>query len=301
MDNEKARAMVLASFIGDALALGPHWIYDPNEIVKRFGRIDGYTDPPPGGYHSGKKAGDFTHYGDQTLVLLRSVSERKRFDLKDFSQKWREMFKNYKGYIDQATAMTIQNFERGMPPEQSGSISNDLAGASRISPVLYIYKDNIEALLSASRAQTAMTHGASITIESAVFFSRLGFQVLHGIEPVNGIKALIQDTALSSELRFLAEKGLNSIEQETLSTILGFGQSCHADEAFPCVVHLIAKYSQDLREALIQSTMAGGDSAGRNMLVGMILGAYLGIKAIPDNWIRELSAIDEINRYLDSI
>ena len=299
MDKDKAQAMVFASFIGDALALGPHWIYDPNEIVARFGRITGYTNPPEGGYHSGKKAGEFTHYGDQTLVLLRSVSEKQGFDLQDFSTKWQELFKNYRGYTDQATAMTLENFRKGKPPEQSGSTSDDLAGASRISPLVYIYRDDIEALLRVSRVQTAMTHAAPITIQAAIFFSTLAYHVLHGENPGRAIEDLIGDTSISSEIRSLADKGLHSTHEDTIAAMMRFGQSCHGPEAFPCVIHVLGKYTEDLPEALIQSTMAGGDSAGRNMLIGMILGAYLGMDSIPKAWVAELAAGPEISGYLE--
>ncbi len=301
MDKNKAQAMVFASFIGDALALGPHWIYDPDEIVIRFGRITGYTDPPKGGYHSGKKAGEFTHYGDQALVLLRSVSEKRGFDLQDFSIQWQEMFKNYGGYIDQATAMTLENFRKGNSPEQSGSISDDLAGASRISPLVYIYRDDIETLLRASRAQTAMTHSAPITIEAAAFFSTLAYHVLHGKDPRVAIEDLIKDTSIFSEITLLADKGLRSADEDTIAAIMRFGQSCHASEAFPCVIHVLGKYTEDLPEALIQSTMAGGDSAGRNMLIGMILGAYLGMESIPTQWLTELVAAEETQSLLNRI
>ncbi|RLB33782.1 MAG: ADP-ribosylglycohydrolase family protein, partial [Deltaproteobacteria bacterium] len=37
-DND--RAMVLASFVADSLALGAHWIYDTALIEKQFGRVD---------------------------------------------------------------------------------------------------------------------------------------------------------------------------------------------------------------------------------------------------------------------
>ena len=55
---DNAKAMVLASFIGDALALGVHWIYEQSLIASAHGRLTGLTDPPPGSYHPGKTAGE---------------------------------------------------------------------------------------------------------------------------------------------------------------------------------------------------------------------------------------------------
>jgi len=301
MEEEKARAMVFASFIGDALALGPHWIYDPKEILRRFGRISAYTDPPVGGYHHGKKAGVLTHYGDQTLVLLRSVAEKGRFDIQHFAVKWREMFNGYKGYIDQASALTLQNFSLGKTPEEAGSPSDDLAGASRIAPLVYLYRNDLDKLLWACRAQTAMTHASSITIEAAAFFAKLAFQVLRGKHPTEAIEELAQDPTLPSEVRLLTKKALNRKDTDATSAIIALGQSCHTEEAFPCVIYLLTKYPESLSEALIQGTMAGGDSAGRNMLVGMIVGAHLGVSAIPNNWLTGLIAANEIKSLLDSI
>jgi len=48
----------------------------------------------------GKSKGDFTHYGDQTFVLLESVGQTKGFELQDFATRWKRLFEDYKGYFD---------------------------------------------------------------------------------------------------------------------------------------------------------------------------------------------------------
>lgn len=76
----KANAMVLASLAADSLALGVHWIYNTNVIDKKFGRVQNYLKPVRPTYHPTKARGEFTHYGDQTMILLESVSKRSGFD-----------------------------------------------------------------------------------------------------------------------------------------------------------------------------------------------------------------------------
>ncbi len=36
MMKDKLRAMVMGAFVGDALALGAHWVYNTNVIDKKF-------------------------------------------------------------------------------------------------------------------------------------------------------------------------------------------------------------------------------------------------------------------------
>jgi hypothetical protein len=48
----------MGAFIGDALALGPHWYYDLDELHRDYGEwISDYTDPKPGRYHAGRRSG----------------------------------------------------------------------------------------------------------------------------------------------------------------------------------------------------------------------------------------------------
>ena len=55
---DKGKAMVMASFLADSLALGAHWIYDTEEISKNFGRVDTLLNPVSDSYHSAKEKGE---------------------------------------------------------------------------------------------------------------------------------------------------------------------------------------------------------------------------------------------------
>jgi ADP-ribosylglycohydrolase len=298
---ERAKAMVMASFLGDSLALGAHWIYDTESISRIFGRVDSLLKPGPNSYHAKKERGDFTHYGDQTLVLLESLAEKNGFDLNDFSARWQRLFDGYTGYIDQATRQTRSNYGAGKGAEEAGSSSDDLAGASRMAPLVYCYREDLDQLLEAAMVQTKMTHNNPATVESAEFFSRVVWHVLRDTTPVRAMEDVSKEHYGSSVISRWVEAGLQSASEKSLSAIYGFGQSCHTEAAFPGVVHLIAKYENDLKEALIQSVMAGGDSAARNMMVGMVLGARLGTESLPQEWISQLRNRDRIAELLGKI
>lgn len=299
--SDTMKAMVAASFVGDALALGPHWEYDPAALARRFGRVTGYVDPPPGGYHSGKKAGDLTHYGDQTFVLLRSLAACGGFSLDDFSVRWRALFADYSGYVDGATRMTLKIFEFGEGPDHSGSGSNDLAGAGRVAPLVFALRRDLSVLVGAARAQTKMTHNHAHVLDAAEFFVRAAMAVLDGAAPVPALRTAAEACPSGSPLGAWLAAGLESAGTETVAAIGRFGRSCHIDEAFPGVVHLLARHGHDLSGCLTENVMAGGDSAARGLLAGMLLGAAHGMEAIPGAWLDGLARWREIERELDSL
>jgi len=298
---DNGKTMVMASFVGDALALGVHWIYDTARIEKDFGRVDKLLKPPSDSYHPTKERGEFTHYGDQTFVLLQSLAAKRGFDLEDFARRWRELFDNYNGYYDQATKGTLANFSRGKTPRDSGSPSNDLSGASRIASLVFCYRQDQDALVEAARDQTRMTHNNTQVIESAEFFARVSWLILHGKTPISAMEDVSHEYFEKSPISRWLKDGMKSRGMESVSAIARFGQSCHVDDAFPGVVHLIARYEDNLEEALIQAVMAGGDSAGRGMMVGMVLGAHLGEKSLPGQWVSGLRRRKEILDLLDNL
>ena len=298
---EKPKAMVLASFAADSLALGVHWIYNTNVIDKKFGRVENFIKPERPTYHPTKDRGAFTHYGDQTLTLLESVAECQGFNLSDFSERWRKLFENYDGYIDGATKGTLANLAAGKSQSECGSNSDDLAGASRIASLVYIYRNNLMELITNVKAQTSFTHNNPQVVKSAAFFATIAYQILAGASPLEAIEQAKRDEFHSDPFSGWIQMGLDSIDRDSRKAILDLGQMCETAAAFPGVVHLIAKYESDLKTALVENVMAGGDSAGRGLLVGMVLGAHLGMKAIPPQWLNEMQAYSRIVNMLTQI
>lgn len=302
--SDTTRALVLASFAGDSLSLGAHWIYDPKRIQEQFGRVETLLAPQPGTYHAGKEAGDFTHYGDQMFVLLESVAAKGGFDLDDFATRWKALFDGYKGYFDGATKKTLARFEFGSEPESAGSTSIDLAGASRIAPLVCKLHGDATALVEAARAQTKMTHATTDVVDAAAFFAHTALECLSGAHPEEAMKNAAKAEYVAGNIPKWVEKGLSTKGNDTVETIQKLGPTCHVDEALPGAVHLIASYPDAPKKALVECVMAGGDSAARAMLVGMVLLAWPengGLQALPNEWISGMRRAEEIEKLLDSM
>ena len=296
---DNRRAAVWGAFVADALSLGVHWVYNTGVIDKKFGRVEDYHDPLTS-YHKGKKAGDFTHYGDQTLVLLEAVCPKGGFDAQDFAERWKTFFTDYSGYFDKATKATLENMVTGKELTASGSASDDLAGASRVAALLPVFPDDLDPFVDAARKQTAITHNNDQVIDSADFFARVTDATIKGQSPVNALKTTLNTSFADNIIAPLVTMGLDSRQRETREAIAEFGQMCTVEAGLPGAVHLIARYTDDFKTAMIENVMAGGDSSARGMLAGMVLAAAHGIAAIPEAWISKMSAGKRIEKLLSS-
>lgn len=294
--------MVLASFLGDSLALGVHWIYDTEQIDRHTGRITDLLPPLEGSYHQTKKKGEFTHYGDQSLLLLRHlVLQGGQFSLPAFARQWREFFADYSGYMDRATKATLQNLEQGRSPDTSGSPSTDLGGAARMAPLIYCYRDDLEGLLTAIRAQTALSHNGPGAVDGAVFLAHSCYAILHGAPPREAFNEALANGIADIDLDLRLRRCLDQPDVSIRQAVKDFGQACSMSAALPGAVYTVLHSPKDLEGALIETAMAGGDSAARGMVVGMLLGAGLGMEALPELWLQNLAAYQEIRTALNKL
>lgn len=292
--------IVLGSLIGDALALGPHWIYDQSVIRHKLGHLTTYH-PPITTYHAGKTAGDLTHYGDQTLVLLRSIAETGGFDLVRFANAWLAFWEDpaILAYRDGATKATLAHLRSGA----AASTSDEIGGAVRIGPLFLLNWKNDDALIAAARAQTAFTHGDVSSVEAAEFFTRVVLAVCRGRD----IRSALEKTMkLDDREGLLGDWFDNAIEsaastESDAAELNRHGLTCHTEDAFPGICHLLLRHPHDPATALIENALAGGDSAARGMMLGLVYGAGTPVSTWPAAWLDELHARTEVNELAGKI
>ncbi len=160
------KGMVTGGFLGDTFSLGAHWIYDLDEITSNFGIYNQVSEPLPGTFHKGKHKGDFTHYGDQSFMLLKYMSENKEFDYEGFKEYWINEMKDYNGYKDKATKCSLEYFQKGYP---YGYESMELGGVARIGSIIYFSKNEEEALKNGIE-QAQLTHTSFQSLLTTEFF-----------------------------------------------------------------------------------------------------------------------------------
>ncbi|WP_320046711.1 ADP-ribosylglycohydrolase family protein [uncultured Ilyobacter sp.] len=282
------KGLLLGSILADAFSLGGHWIYDTEKIKDEFGEYSDLNDPLPDSFHKNRKKGEHTHYGDQTLLLLEYLAEKYEFDEKSFRDFWKFHMKKYDGYMDYATKKTLEMIEIG---EEWGSHSNDLAGASRIAPIIYCFSE--EKGVEYSKVQTKITHNNEQVIAASEFFARTAYRVLEGIKPheaMEEVSAEMKNRWISEKL----EKAKLLVETDTVEAVKKLGQSCSIEGAFPATILLILKYSDNYEEGMIKNVMSGGDSAARGLIAGMVIGAY-SESTIPKRWLKEMCSLERVN------
>lgn len=288
--SSRVAGMLHGSFIAEALSLGVHWIYDPEVIVRRHGRVTGYHAPGTDSYHPRKQAGEQGHAGDQALRLLAFLQRERRWDAAAFLADWQAMWPTYDDYVDKATKGTLANLQAGAAPATSGAVSDELAGPARIAPLMAFFAEKPESeAVAAAIEQTILTHRSPETIECAEFLARATHRLLHGAELPEVIPQTAPKWALDAAA---AAQGPNAIGK--------LGRACPIPQALPAVLWLVKHHGHDFELASIENAMAGGDNCARALVLGMLLGAAYGLEAIPKPWCEALKARKALQRFIEA-
>ncbi|MFV0562438.1 ADP-ribosylglycohydrolase family protein [Malaciobacter mytili] len=277
-DKKRVKEIVLATLVADSYSLGAHWIYDEKQLLNL--KIDwNELNAPCAIWHKGKTAGDFTHYGDQTIWLYEFLKDKENFDEKEYAKYWLEQIKVYNGYIDSSSKNSINLLEKG---EVLGASSSDLSIVGRIASLLLVSKSKKEFLSNVEKF-VKLTHNSLESINASIFFAKLLLKVFEGIQIKEAILQLKDES--SFDIQEFILKAQETKTADTLKVIREFGPACGVNEGFGGVLHLLFKFD-NLKDMLFCNAKAGGDSSTRAMLASMIFSAKYGINSFPKSWLK---------------
>lgn len=277
MFEEKIKDLVTSALVVDSYCLGTHWVYDEQQLINNSIDWNG-LNAPLAMWHKGKRAGDFTHYGDQTLWLYEFLKDKDSFDEEAFKDFWFEKMQTYAGYVDGASRNTIENIKNKIEP--SGSTSTDLSIVGRIAPLLKVSKTKEEFYKNVEKFVN-ITHNSTLAKECADFFAKLLILVLEKNDIKESILKLKDEC--NEHFQDMLEKALNSKDEDSFKAIRDFGPACGINDGFSGVIHLLVKYD-NLKQMLIANSKAGGDTSARAMIATIIFMANNEIGQLPKEW-----------------
>lgn len=279
-------------------------------------------------YHPGQKAGDQTDYGEYNLLGLEFLASRSAsveatspIRLEALIPYWRErVTKAWGAWLCTQTKQTLQQVSSNVPYDKLGGNSNAM---SLRHAAAYAVFDKEEDIVKAARTMM-FTHRNPEALGGGEFFGRVAFRIIHkGQRP----RQAIEDVAaqMSSWFSNKAKQGIAKFEEATdptkplskeefvddlamtsmarlwdvgKSEPIKVGKASPTEGTLPGSIYIILKYENDLVAGLKANAMVGGDNAARAVAIGMVLGAYHGVNAIPQELKSTLNAWPKVEKLL---
>lgn len=174
-----------------------------------------------------------------------------------------------------------------------GSDDTQLPALSKLPALVAAYAQQ-ENLLSVVESAVRVTNNNDNAVAFGLASANMIEAAITTGDPEFSIDAGKQ--AASDTTRQLIEQALASLDKSTPQVTSDWGMACQLKIGFPSAVHNIAK-AGSFDKAIRENIYAGGDSCGRSILIGAVLGACYGInteRGIPLQWINKLHQSDKL-------
>merc|ERR1712232_1327313 len=238
--------------------------------------------------------------------LANTADNPHQIDLEELIPFWqREMTTTWRSWICTQTRQTFQQVQQGVPLNELGGNSNAMSVRF---PAALAYFEKEEDVVDAS--QLAMfTHRETSAKQGAEFFARVAYRVVHrGMTPSKAIDEVAQGSpqfvkekvkqaqdkvkeALDPNSSLSKEEYADDLALTSMARLwdvgrtepIKVGKASPTEGTLPGSVYFILKYEDDFSAAVKNNAMVGGDNASRAIAIGMVLGAYHGVEAIPED------------------
>ena len=286
---DKFRGAILGCFLGDAFGAGFEGMnpdrarFHMSKLSKKFSRS--YTDDT-----------------DMTLALAESIAQTGGVDAEDIAKRFSLHCDLTRGYAI-GTIKAVLALRAGLKWHQvarvvfnEGSFGN--GAAMRVSPVGLFYHHDLEHLEGMAMKQASITHVHPLGQWGAVMQA-----CSVGLVVKQSSKEPFRKEQMVTSLREILWRGpieyvraLNKIEEmfgqgkklEAREVVQSLGNGVEAHFSVPSACYIAITYSPDFCDAISAAISLGGDTDTIAGMVGAIVGAHVGEKGLPLEWIEQL-------------
>ena len=141
-----------------------------------------------------------------------------------------------------------------------------------------------------------MTHRDPIALAACAAMAVGMAREMQGAAPAAVFSAMVEaagrhDVVTARMAQKAVDDGRGGADPEAvLATLEGWA----AHQAIAAAMFLIARHERDLPGALLEGANAHGDSDSIATLAGALLGARLGVEALPADWLRDVERSEEL-------
>ena len=193
---DRIKGALMGAIIGDALGLGPHWIYKPMELVAKFGAwIDDYKAVRPNPrfpavWESRKylKPGDVYQTGQVYLLLLESVVGNGKYVESDFTKRLDGLLNTLDGtsaggrYTDEAMIDVWKARKEGVEWPYAGSYKDTSEAAMRAPIIAALHAGDQDAALKTMIGNVALTNCDPVVVGQSSAFGMHVWMLINGVE-----------------------------------------------------------------------------------------------------------------------
>jgi len=286
---DKFKGAILGCFLGDAFGSGFEGMH-----------------PDRAGFHmsilSKKFPRQYTDDTDMTLALAESIIQSGKIDPEDIAKQFSLYCDLTRGYAI-GTIKAVQALRAGMKWHQvarivfeKGSFGN--GAAMRVSPVGLFYHHDLESLQEAAIKQANITHIHPLGQWGAVMQAcSVGLAVAQNPkEPFRKEEGIVhlREILWRGPIEYM--RALNKIEEmvaqgkklQAREVVQSLGNGVEAHFSVPSACYIAVTYSPDFCDAIRAAISLGGDTDTIAGMVGAIVGAHVGEKGLPIEWIEQL-------------
>jgi ADP-ribosylglycohydrolase len=284
MSLQQAEAILFGLALGDALGW-PTEFHRLAKIKSKYGAMGIQEPPNPALYTDDTQMTIAVTEGLLDAGLDADIDSQMQAVSKRFIQ-WKNSPENNRA--PGRTCMAgVNRLERGISWREAGVPNSKGCGsAMRVATIGYLYQHDETKLREVAHMSGIITHGHSAAVAASIAGAYLVKLALDGVSPEKFIPRVLKFCdGISAEFDHAIVKVNTALQMDSEEDALHFlGEGWVGDEAIALAIYCVLRYPDDYVAAVRRGANSDGDSDSIACIAGGILGARLGLEAIPEDW-----------------